>query len=89
MKIAKCLASTVLEQLSSLEDEQRKGRQIVSSTQSSKQVSPWLELTRWPTYLDGHRLLDVASLVALPHRDSERILIIICQSVDRLVEDAY
>jgi hypothetical protein len=39
---------------------------IVAKEADRTEVSPWLELTRWFTYLSGHSLSDVARLGALP-----------------------
>lgn len=83
------LESMVLEELGMLEDRQQQGRQIVSGTASPKQVSPWLELTRWVSYLEGYKLSHVAALAALPSPESEPVLAAICRSVERIVEQAY
>jgi hypothetical protein len=56
---------------------------------SESETSPWLQLTRWPSYLNGHCLLDVAALVRQPDGAVEPILLAICDSLERVVEDAY
>ena len=56
------LESIVLEELDVLESRQQQGRQIVCGAASSKQVSPFLDLTRWPSYLEGHKFAEVAAL---------------------------
>ena len=53
-------------------------------------MSPWLQLTRWPRYLDGYTLSDLADLAVLPPTPTTTpILQIFCLSLDRLVEAAY
>jgi hypothetical protein len=56
---------------------------------SAKEVSPWLQLTRWPRYLKGYPLPCLAALAALPQDGSHPILHLLCSSLDRLVEIAY
>jgi hypothetical protein len=56
---------------------------------SASETSPWLQLTRWPSYLNGHCLLDVAALVRQPDRTLEPVLLAVCDSLERVVEDAY
>ncbi len=52
------------------------------------EVSPWLELTRWSKYLDGHSLSDTVKLADLPRARTEPVLGVLCDSVDRIVEQA-
>ena len=51
---ADTLSSRVLQDLAVLEEQQRQGSQILLEVASAKEVSPWLELTRWPDYLGGY-----------------------------------
>ena len=53
------------------------------------EVSPWLELTRWPEYIRGHRFEDVASLARLPDPVTEPLLAAVEQSVERLTRRAF
>jgi hypothetical protein len=52
------------------------------------QVSPWLEHTRWPSFLHGVSLQDAANLIRLPDK-SEPLLSEVILSIGRLVEAAY
>jgi hypothetical protein len=53
------------------------------------EVSPWLELTRWPEYLRGQDLTAVALLGCLPNQETEPLLVQFSASVQRLVSQAY
>lgn len=63
--------------------------EIVRKEVDRTEVSPWLELTRWPKYLDGHSLYDAAKLADLPRARTEPLLSVLCDSVDRIVEEAH
>jgi hypothetical protein len=62
---------------------------VVVEMSSESETSPWLQLTRWPSYLNGHYLLDVAALFRQPDGAVEPILLAIYNSLERVVEDAY
>jgi hypothetical protein len=62
---------------------------VIATDIDRTEVSPWLELTRWSTYLRGHSLFDAARLEALPVAGSESLLEILCKSIDRLVDSAH
>jgi hypothetical protein len=62
---------------------------VVAETSSESETSPWLQLTRWPSYLNGYYLLDVAALVRQPDGALEPILVAIYDSLKRVVEDVY
>ena len=62
---------------------------VLSKSGGPTEVSPWLELTRWSTYLHGHNLADVATLADPPNADSEPTLGVVCSSLDRIVEEAH
>jgi hypothetical protein len=49
----------------SLADEAEQAMQITTQKHATE-VSPWLELTQWPKYLQGHSFSAVASLGILP-----------------------
>lgn len=53
------------------------------------EVSPWLEMTRWPRYFDGLDLTKVAPLAYMPNPTTEPLLQLIAESVDRVVEQAH
>jgi hypothetical protein len=51
-------------------------------------VSPWLELTQWPRYLQGQNFTAVAALGVLPDPTQEP-LVAFTGSVKRLIDHAY
>jgi hypothetical protein len=53
------------------------------------EVSPWLEMTRWPKYLHGHSFIDVALLASPANTASELLLVEFSDSLDRVVEEAH
>jgi hypothetical protein len=65
------------------------------------QVSPWLDTTQWARYLQGHNLLQAASLIELPGSvavpqaalrrqgsQAEHYLLLLLESFDRVIEQA-
>lgn len=78
----------ILSELASLEKTQQHADRMIVATSSVKEVSPWLQLTRWLSYLDGHALRDTARLAWSPSAELEGELIEICASIDRLVDQA-
>ncbi|KAF7184232.1 hypothetical protein CNMCM7691_004918 [Aspergillus felis] len=52
-------------------------------------VSPWLELTRWPEYLQGQDLAAVVLLGCLPNPTTEPVLLHFSTSIKRLIDEAY
>jgi hypothetical protein len=83
------IAAEVRSELATLEGKRRKHGQVMHDSASAKEVSPWLQLTRWPRYLKGYPLSCLAALAALPQDGSHPILHLLCSSLDRLVEAAY
>ncbi|KAI9034791.1 uncharacterized protein KD926_005471 [Aspergillus affinis] len=71
-----------------LEDEKRQYQQIPVRKHPTE-VSPWLELTRWPDYLAACDLAAAASLGALPDPVQEPLLALFTQSVERLIQRSY
>ena len=55
--------ASTLDELRGLREEQRQQSEIVTAVSSAKEVSPWLQFTRWPLYLQGHRLSEVTLLL--------------------------
>jgi hypothetical protein len=53
------------------------------------EVSPWLEMTRWPKYLQGHSFAEVALLASPANPASEPLLVEFQVSLDRVVEEAH
>lgn len=83
------LVTAVLQDLAILERVQRERVEVVSDDPSLKEVSPWLQLTRWPSYLQGYKLKDVAVLLDQPNEQLEPVLVALGDSLERLVDDAY
>lgn len=61
----------------------------IDDGESRTEVNVWLKMTRWPVYLDGLALIDVAPLTFEPDPASEPLLVAICVSLDRVVEATY
>ncbi|CAN9210663.1 hypothetical protein AA0121_g11547 [Alternaria tenuissima] len=53
------------------------------------EVSPWLEMTRWPKYLQGHSFIEIARLASPASLASEPLLVEFSDSLDRVVEQAH
>jgi hypothetical protein len=53
------------------------------------EVSLWLEMTRWPKYLQGHSFDEVALLASPADLASEPLLVEFSDSLDRIVEEAH
>jgi hypothetical protein len=70
-------------------EERQSAGQTVHANASRKEVSPWLQLTRWPEYLAGHSFEQLAALAAMPSLATEPGLFALGQSLDRLVDAAY
>jgi hypothetical protein len=80
------IAEQIRGELSTLEDEQCLDDRRLYDSGRAKEVSPWLQLTRWPRYLAGYALRDLADLAALPPAPATSlILYVLCLSLDRLV----
>ncbi|KAF7184841.1 hypothetical protein CNMCM7691_006891 [Aspergillus felis] len=63
--------------------------QIPSLGAHPTKVSPWLELTHWPEYLQGQDLTAVALLGNLPNPAQEPLLALFSASIKRLIQQAY
>jgi hypothetical protein len=71
-------------------DQEAKAREgIILDNATQTEVSPWLEMTRWPKYLKGYSFGEVAPLVSLADPTSEPILVEFSNSLDRIVEEAH
>lgn len=81
--------ASVFANLDSLEAVQCAREQTVVASAGPTEVSPWLQMTRWTHYLDGFDLVTTAGLADLPRTDTEPVLAMVCESVDRLIESAY
>lgn len=79
----------MLQELATIELDQEERSNIATEDASGKETSSWLQLIRWLLCLREHCLLDIAALVRQPDAASEPLLLCICSSPKRLVEDAY
>lgn len=78
----------ILSELASLEKTQQLTGRIFVATSSSKEISPWLQLTRWLSYHDGCTLCDTAGLAWGPSAETEGDLVEVCASLDRILDQA-
>jgi hypothetical protein len=62
---------------------------LITIQKHAIEVSPWLELTQWPKYLQGHSFSEVASLGILPDSSCKPLLVVFVQSMERLLKRAY
>ncbi|KAI9690190.1 MAG: hypothetical protein M1822_009151 [Bathelium mastoideum] len=60
-----------------------------SVCQHGPDLSPWLEMTQWPRYLNGQRLSEVAPLAHPAQPVHEPLLHLLVESLDRIVEQAH
>jgi hypothetical protein len=79
----------VEEQLRQDQIEQERLRTTIRNDAGKTEVSPWLEMTRWPRYLHNRRLPDVAPLAAPADPAREPLLRCFSDSLGRLVDAAY
>lgn len=63
--------------------------QIYNSQVSKTEVSPWLEMTRWPRYFHSLNMADVAPLAYTANPITEPALVLLGESFDRLIESAH
>jgi hypothetical protein len=77
------------EQLTVGGHEQEARAEIYSSQVTETEVSPWLEMTRWPRYFHGLNMADVAPLAYAANPITEPALVLLGESFDRLIERAY
>jgi hypothetical protein len=76
-------------QLQQDEIEQASTQTTVHDDTSKTEVSPWLEMTRWPRYLQGHSFRDLARLGARADCTTEPLFHCFSESLDRLMKTAY
>lgn len=84
------LSEQIFLTLDSKEEAYRQStRTVANSVHIGPNPSPWLEMTRWPRYLDGHSFDTVTPLIHLPDPVLEPLLFCLTESLDRIVEQAY
>jgi hypothetical protein len=77
------------EQLTAGNEEQDARAQVYNSQVSKTEISPWLEMTRWPRYFHGLNMADVAPLAYAANPITEPALVLLGESFDRLIELAH
>ena len=82
------ISDEVFRSLAQLESDGTATAITEESTRSSH-VSPWLERTRWTSYLCGVQLCDAAQLARFANRSTKPLLVELSDSIDRLVAEAY
>jgi len=85
----KLLKALIDEQLDLNNLEREVNAKTYSSQTTKTEVSPWLEMTRWPRFFDGLNLEEVAPLAYGPNARTEPLLVILSESVDRVIEQAH
>jgi hypothetical protein len=83
------LKALIDEQLDLNNLEREVNAKTYSSQTTKTEVSPWLEMTRWPRYFDGLNMEEVAPLAYGPNPITEPSLVILSESVDRIIEQAH
>ncbi|GME36476.1 DNA helicase ATP-dependent RecQ type [Neofusicoccum parvum] len=71
-------------------DRELSQAQYIYRDQTTKtEVSPWLEMTRWPSLFNSLDLSNVSPLAYAADPATEPLLVRLSESLDRLVERAY
>jgi hypothetical protein len=71
-------------------DQKAQAREdVIRDNATQTEVSPWLEMTRWPKYLQGYSFSKVAPLASSADPMFEPILVEFLNSLDCIVEEAH
>lgn len=62
---------------------------LILDNAAQTEVSPWLEMTRWPCYLRGYTFNEVAPLGSPADHTTKPLLAEFAQSLDRIVEESH
>jgi len=65
----------------------RESLSIIQQSKDRREVSPWLERTKWIAHLEGYDARQIAKLVELPKK-GERFLITVCDGFKRAILEA-
>ncbi|KAI4217989.1 MAG: hypothetical protein L6R36_009178 [Xanthoria steineri] len=63
--------------------------QTIPNAATISEVSPWLEMTRWPKYLGGYSFVETALLAVIPDPVQESLLVEFTKSIERVIEAGY
>lgn len=77
------------EALAKSNQERKEVENVILDNTAPTEVSPWLEMTRWPKYLQGHSFAEVAQLASPANAVSEPLLGEFSASLDRVIEEAH
>jgi hypothetical protein len=77
------------QQINTIQDELQSVEACILDNQAPNEVSPWLEMTRWPRYLHRKDMLIVARLARLPDSSTEPELACLTQSLERVVQASH
>lgn len=69
--------------------ETKEWHHTIPDTATAAEVSPWLEMTRWPKYLGGHDFAQLALLADRPDPIREPILQELTRSLGRVIEAGH
>lgn len=86
---AEYIRTQIDEALEQREKETRALEDTILDNAAPTEVSPWLEMTRWPKYLHGHSFIEVARLANPANPAFEPLLVEFSDSLDRIVEQAH
>ncbi|KAF1346393.1 hypothetical protein EJ07DRAFT_185647 [Lizonia empirigonia] len=86
---AEYIRAQIDEALEQGDQETRAFEERILNNAAPTEVSPWLEMTRWPKYLHGHSFIEVARLASPANLASEPLLVEFSDSLDRVVEQAH
>ena len=86
---AEYIRTQIDEALEQGEKETRALEDTILDNAAPTEVSPWLEMIRWPKYLHGHSFIEVARLANPANPASEPFLVEFSDSLDRIVEQAH
>lgn len=77
------------DQFHASQTEQQIRAQSYNTSVAKTEVSPWLDMTRWPRYFDGLDMTKVAPLGYVPNPNTEAALVVVADSFDRIIEQSY
>ena len=86
---AEYIRAQIDEALEQGDQETRAFEDRILDNAAPTEISPWLEMTRWPKYLHGHSFIEVARLASPASLASEPLLVEFSDSLDRVVEQAH
>jgi hypothetical protein len=86
---ADVIRALIHEELNTSSQRQNVRTQAYSDEATLTEVSPWLEMTRWPRFFNGLAIAEVAPLAYTANPVTEPLLVTIGESFDRIIEQAH